>query len=173
SGCASIEGAAYLWGLGAADAEELTLEQLDHAERMGCGGALSVYQALCRARGEGFVPGRLWLIPRNAPDVGRAEGATAPAQAPPWGLGRTIALEAPALWGGLLDLPPAKRGAARREASAIAAELLQPDGEDQVAFRDGKRYVARLERLALDDAPPSPRRVRACTSPVTGRLRLP
>src|SRR5262249_44839267 len=40
------------------------------------------------------------------------------------------------------------------------------------AFRDGKRYVARLERLALDDAPPSSRRVRACTYLVTGGLGM-
>src|SRR5262249_23898212 len=136
SGCAAIEGAAYLWGLGAADAEELTSERLDHAERMGCGGALSVYQALCRARGNGFIPGRLWLVTRNAQDVGTKEPATGVAQALLWGLGRTIALEAPGLWGGLLDLPPARQGDARREARAIPAEVLRPLGEGQVAFRD-------------------------------------
>jgi len=80
------------------------------------------------------------------------------AQAPLWGLGRTIALEAPGMWGGLLDLPSARRGAGPWAASALAAELLGPDGEDQIAVRDGKRYVARLGRLVLDESSPAPRR---------------
>jgi hypothetical protein len=148
----------YLWGLDAPVADDLSLDQLDRAELTGSGGVLFVYQALCRARAAGFLPGRLWLVTRNAQDVGTAEAATGLAQAPLWGLGRTIALETPAIWGGLVDLPPTRRGTAGRDASALAAELLSPDGEDQIALREGKRFVARLGRLALDASSPASRR---------------
>ena len=173
SGSGSLGGVVYLWGLDAPAAEDLTPERLEHAERLGCGGAMFVYQALCRVRSAGLLTGRLWLITRNAQDIGTAEAATGVAQAPLWGLGRTIALETPAAWGGLVDLPPVQPSAMRQDASAVAAELLSTDGEDQVAFRDGKRFVARLGRLALDSSSPSPRRARReSTYLVTGGLGM-
>jgi acyl transferase domain-containing protein/surfactin synthase thioesterase subunit/acyl carrier protein len=157
---AAFAGVVYLWGLEAPTAETLTLDLLEQSERTGCGGVISLYQALAQARAAGFFPGRMFLVTRNAQDIGTADVATGVAQASLWGLGRTIALEAPAVWGGLLDLPPTRRNAASRDASVLAAELLSPDGEDQIAFRDGKRFVARLARLALDSPYGPPRRAR-------------
>ena len=71
------------------------------------------------------------------------------AQAPLWGFGRVIAQEHPTLWGGLIDLerpidsdphvPPRDLAA-----SQLLAELSAPDKEDQIAFRHGRRHVARL-----------------------------
>ena len=58
-------------------------------------------------------------------------------------MGRSLALEHPQLWGGLVDLDP---DAPQGEALALAGELLDPDGEDQSAFRGGRRHVARLVR---------------------------
>jgi short-subunit dehydrogenase/acyl carrier protein len=67
------------------------------------------------------------------------------AQAPVWGLGRTIALEHPELWGGLIDLD------AETDSSItpLIAEVRAESAEDQVAFRGGIRLVARLERVNL------------------------
>jgi hypothetical protein len=65
-----------------------------------------------------------------------------------WGFGRTLALEHPQLRGGLIDLddrPP------EEAAVLLAAELLQPDGEDQIAWRDWQRLTARLSSFRLDD----------------------
>ena len=169
----SIAGVAYLWGLDAPAADDMTVDQLDQAELTGCGGVMFAYQALCQARAAGFLPGRLWLVTRNAQDIGGAETATGVAQAPLWGLGRTIALETPAVWGGLVDLPPARRATAAQDVSALATELLWSDGEDQVALREGKRFVARLGRLALDSSSPAPRRAsRGSTYLVTGGLGM-
>jgi hypothetical protein len=49
------------------------------------------------------------------------------------------------LWGGLVDLEPT---ASLRNAAAqqLWEEISTPDGEDQLAFRQGRRYVARLVR---------------------------
>src|SRR5215467_546349 len=82
SGCASIEGVAYLWSVDSPEARALTPARLEDAERVGCGGALLAYQALCRTRASGFLPGRLWLVTRNAQDIGLTEAATGVAQAP-------------------------------------------------------------------------------------------
>jgi acyl carrier protein len=70
----------------------------------------------------------------------QSTGLPSPAQAPLWGLGRAIAQEHPALWGGLIALEePSKDGAER-----LSREILGTDGEDQVTLRSDGRYVARL-----------------------------
>jgi NAD(P)-dependent dehydrogenase (short-subunit alcohol dehydrogenase family) len=76
--------------------------------------------------------------------------AVEPAQSPLWGLGKVIGMEQPGLWGGLVDLP------FEADAPALAGELVAVcaggDAEDQVALRDGRRWVARL----VPDARPVP-----------------
>ncbi len=63
-------------------------------------------------------------------------------QAPLWGLGRVFALEQPSKWGGLVDLPADGDAAAL---SQMVIETIESDDlEDQVAWRGGKRHVARL-----------------------------
>src|SRR5262249_44743583 len=86
---------------------------------------------------------RFWVVTRGAEATGDRDRPVALAQAPLRGLGRALALEHPELWGGLVDLDPETHP---DEARALAAELLR-DGserEDQVAFRSGRRLVARL-----------------------------
>ena len=65
-------------------------------------------------------------------------------QSPLWGLGKTCAMENPELWGGLIDLDPTS------EPNAAATQLLQivstEQQEDQIAFRNGQSYVARMVR---------------------------
>src|SRR5690606_28604326 len=62
--------------------------------------------------------------------------------------GRGIALQYPEHWGGLVDVSP---GAADpEEAGRLVREVRSPGDEDQVAYRAGRRWVARLVRV---DAP--------------------
>ena len=58
------------------------------------------------------------------------------------GLGRGIAVERPAAWGGIID----SDGDAAAIAEHVCAEIGSPDGEDQTAWRGGIRYVPRLGR---------------------------
>ncbi|MFE0225135.1 hypothetical protein ACFW0U_30645, partial [Streptomyces albidoflavus] len=65
----------------------------------------------------------------------------APAPAAVGGLARVAALEHPAVWGGLVDLPSAwDERAARRFAAVLAGH----DGEDQVAVRSSAAFARRL-----------------------------
>jgi acyl transferase domain-containing protein len=92
------------------------------------------------ARGE--VASSVWLVTRGAVAAGGPLAEGGAWQAPLWGLGRVFALEHPGRWGGLVDLPPTGTDAAL--AGALLATIDAGDGEDQVAWRDGARKVARL-----------------------------
>nr|VFJ59819.1 MAG: Acyl transferase domain-containing protein [Candidatus Kentron sp. DK] len=132
-----LAGIVYLWALDAPTTTDLTDETLMAAQRLVCGGALHLVQAAVKQeKGAGLWP-KLWLITRNAVVTGE-EGADV-AQAPLWGLGRTIAQEHPELWGALIDGPVVADLLAE-----ITARAAAEDKEDQIAYRDGQRYVARL-----------------------------
>ncbi len=106
-----------------------------------CLSALVSAQALSAYRGTASP--RLWLITKGVQRVSKESvSPDAAAQSLLWGLGRTIALEHPEIWGGLVDLDAAPIYAL---ADAILAEVTRPDGEDQIAVRAGKRFGIRLE----------------------------
>jgi acyl transferase domain-containing protein/acyl carrier protein len=88
------------------------------------------------------TPPKLWVVTSQAQAVGG--NPVALDQAPLWGLGRTISLEHPELWGGLIDLDDGQENV--HSAQQILTEILQEDGASQVAYRQGKRYLPRLER---------------------------
>ena len=90
------------------------------------------------------APPRLVILTRNAEPVADGDRAN-PAHAVLWGLGRTIALEQPEIWGGLVDVDDAVP--AVLAARYVLAEAAAGDGEDQVVYRAGVRHVPRLRRL--------------------------
>src|SRR5262249_7036925 len=101
-------------------------------------GLLHLVQALNQA---GAAP-RLWLVTLGSQAV-LATDPVEPTPAPLWGLARTLQLEAPALKGICVDLPPRPAAA---DIDAPLDELSAPPGRTQVAFRPGERFVARLPR---------------------------
>jgi len=230
-GDGGYRGVVHLWSLDSRLGPDATVADLEAGQVLGSGGALHLIQAI--AGHGGARPPRLWLATRGAQPAGGGQ-PLAVAQAPLWGLGRSIALEHPQLWGGLVDLDPAEfadgagpsspaaeflplppgagrgegpprdepggwnglsgasgasgsqggphpnplpggegtgtlstspdaprgersvtlQSALERDAAALADELLAPDGEDQLAFRGGRRLVARLvRRVAAVEAP--------------------
>ncbi|WP_061289088.1 type I polyketide synthase [Herbidospora cretacea] len=97
---------------------------------------------LVRAVVEAGVEVPLWCVTRGAagPDVRSAE------QAQIWGIGRVAALEHPAQWGGLIDLPPVFDDLAR---IGLLTVLSGSTGEDEVAVREGRVLARRLVRAPL------------------------
>ncbi len=89
-------------------------------------------------------PPRLFILTRNAEPVAEGDRAN-PAHAVLWGLGRTIALEHPEIWGGLIDVDDSVP--AVLAARYMLAEAAAGDGEDQVVYRAGVRHVPRLQRV--------------------------
>ena len=88
-------------------------------------------------------PPKLFMLTRNAQPVDEGDRAN-PAHAVLWGLGRTLALEHPEIWGAIIDVDESvPDGLAGRY---VVAESDSGDGEDQVVYRAGVRHVPRLSR---------------------------
>jgi surfactin synthase thioesterase subunit len=145
-----LRGVVFLWATDA-PAGSMSAAALARFEARCVRAALHVLQSMGEARAAGAGAGALWLVTRGACGPGPLAAAGGVPQALLWGLGRTAALELPRAWGGLVDLPAAPPGGAEADAAALADEILAPDGEDQVALRDGRRHVARL--VGLDRLP--------------------
>ncbi|PSR19546.1 hypothetical protein C8255_01910, partial [filamentous cyanobacterium CCP3] len=100
------------------------------------------------AQSSGPSQPKLWLVTTGAQAVNAADTVAAPQQAVLWGLGRTLRLEHPEFWGGLIDLP----GAADASAAApwsdnLVAQITNSQGEDEVALRLEQTWVPRLQAL--------------------------
>jgi NAD(P)-dependent dehydrogenase (short-subunit alcohol dehydrogenase family) len=136
-----LRGIVHLGSLEAAGPEDTTPETLEVARRLGCDSVPQILRAL------GLVGGspapRLWMVTAGCQPTG-GPGTLDVAQAPLWGLGRMVEVEHPAQWGGLVDLDPL--AAPEESAGQLLAVVSGADREDQVAFRKGCRFVARLRR---------------------------
>ncbi|MBH8561398.1 SDR family NAD(P)-dependent oxidoreductase [Nostoc sp. CENA67] len=144
-----LHGAIDLWSLDAQLTPELTISALEAAQRLSCASVLHLLQTIVQ-RSWSVWP-RLWVVTRAA--VGVLDTDTlAVAQSSVWGLGKVIALEHPEIWGGMLDLPAS---GVMDEAATLLAEIEHPENEGLIAFRNQKRYVARL----VPTIPPQPQKV--------------
>ena len=135
-----ISGVIYAWSLDIAPWDGMSAVALADAQNRGAVSAMLLAQALV---GENPVP-RLWIVTRGAQQTDALDRTLSPAQAPAWGLGRTLAMEHPELQCVCVDLDP---GTDIAELDALAAELTEPGAETQVALRSGERRVARLAHL--------------------------
>ena len=145
-----LRGLVHLFCLDAEPAADLA--SLRRAQELGPLAALHAVQALAATAER---PPRLWLVTRGAQAVGPDDPLVAPAQAPLWGFARSLAHEQPGLAPTVVDLDPA---APAGEIEQLCAELRSGSAEAQVAFRGGRRWVARLVRTAaaaLAAAPPA------------------
>ncbi len=134
-----------------------------------CGEVLDLVRALASLPGPDLP--RLWVVTRGAQPAGSQSPPLVVEHASLWGLGRSLALEHPEIWGGLIDLDPEADSAGevfQRRALALAIA----DGrEDQIALRDGQWYVPRLVRREMPaTASPRPTFRPEATYLVTGGL---
>ena len=166
------DGVVYMWGLDAPSMEGLTLAALKSASEMMCRGALGILQALAETRSKNSGNGRLWFVTANTQKAESQNQHVDPVQAPLWGLGRTAAIEYPGLWGGLVDLQLDSDRIP--DGDLLAAELLHPDGETQIAISaGGQRHIQRFVTQSLAELPPQPPRVRGdATYLMTGGLGM-
>ncbi|AOI68336.1 hybrid non-ribosomal peptide synthetase/type I polyketide synthase [Burkholderia ubonensis] len=88
---------------------------------------------------------RIWVVTRDAVEAGAAPRVSGLAQAALAGLARGAMIEHPEWFGTAIDLDPA---APEDETQALLQEVLGESREEQVALRQGARYVARLSPLA-------------------------
>jgi NADP-dependent 3-hydroxy acid dehydrogenase YdfG/aryl carrier-like protein len=141
-GSMPLRGVVHLWLLDAAEPDVLTDATLVASQRLAFGSVVPLVQQLVRY--ERKETPRLWVVTSDAVPAGQMPTLRGIAQTPVWGLGKVIALETPAAWGGLVDLTSDFK--AEEAAMRLAAELAASDDEDLVAWRGDQRYVARLVR---------------------------
>ncbi|MET8681584.1 type I polyketide synthase [Streptomyces sp. NPDC004647] len=114
---------------------------------------LTLTLALVQALHDTGSRGRLWTATSGAVSTGPADPVTHPVQAAAWGFGRTVALEHPRLWGGLVDLPDTLDERTAQRLAGVLAAKNAPDGEDQVALRASGVSGRRLVRYTVDALP--------------------
>ncbi|MBF2020969.1 MAG: alpha/beta fold hydrolase, partial [Hydrococcus sp. C42_A2020_068] len=139
----SLKGIIHLWGLETASSKQLTLSDLEKAQSLGCKSILHLIQTLFTQS----ISSRLWLVTQSTQSVDSQTHNLSVAQSPLWGLGKVIALEHPEYWGGMIDL---SSNPDSEEVAQLIEEIFNSDGEDYLAFRNGKRYVARLKQGISD-----------------------
>jgi len=164
-GC-TIAKVVHLWSLDTALGEADSVDDLLASQEIGSLSAMRLMQALTADLPQ--TP-KVWFVTRGAHTVGETASRPNVAQAPLWGLGRVVGhQEFLSLWGGLCDLDPSASLA--DQARLLVDEIGGGDTEDQVAFRDGQRFVNRLV-ASSSLTPPLPVRLRASGSYlVTGGL---
>ncbi|TXC66109.1 KR domain-containing protein [Piscinibacter aquaticus] len=106
---------------------------------------VAAMQAISRA--PACAETKLWAVTTGAQEVlEQARHRVAVHAAAAWGAGRVLADEHAPHWGGMVDLDPEAEGDA--SARQLARQLLAADGEPQVAWRQGRRFVLRLSSKA-------------------------
>lgn len=129
--------------------ETLSIESLQAASLTGCGTLLALLQAMSQQT----KPPALWLVTQGAtgPDTAAQGSLVGLAHSPLVGMAKVVALEDPDLPLGRIDVDPQR--SYQEAAQALLAELSHPlvaTSEEQIAYRNGTRYVARLARHRLD-----------------------
>ena len=144
-------GVVHLWSLNAADSDRLDGNALSEAALLGTASSLHLIQALAVQRA--LDPPPVWLVTRGVQRIRDEDTAAGIAQAPLWGMARALAIEYPNLRCTRVDLDPSAH--LEQWVADSTAHLLSllccSDGEDQVAFRGGQRYVPRLHRAGVRD----------------------
>jgi myxalamid-type polyketide synthase MxaE and MxaD len=155
----SLQGVVHLMALDATSGSKIDLAALKATQDIGCNSIPPMVQTFVAASPP--ISPTLWFITRGAQPAGENPTPLAIAQAPLWGMGRSLALEHPDLWGGMVDLDPTSTEAG---VAQILDEILDSDGEDNIAFRGDERRVARVQRVHVDSIPNEPAALRADAS---------
>ncbi len=147
-----FNGVAHLAGLDGHGAEAEAAEIAEDVSRAGAS-ALALTQAVADVD---VTPAKgVWFVTRGAQVLERERGGEL-AGAILWGFGKAVAREAAHLQPRMIDLDPGDTA----PVPDLLSELLYPDPENHIAYRSGRRRVARLvragagvERLSLPEQP--------------------
>ncbi|RIK32672.1 MAG: short-chain dehydrogenase [Anaerolineae bacterium] len=156
------QGVVYLWALNNILRDEMTVADVQKAQRFSTGSALLLAQAMITRD-----QSNLWLVTRAAQSLDEHAAPVAAGQTALLGLARTLANEHPELNCKRVDLDPGDR---REEIADLINEILDPDPrEEEIALREVRR-VRRLARAEKQNWTPLALRDDA-TYLITGGLR--
>ncbi|QDQ09836.1 type I polyketide synthase [Streptomyces spectabilis] len=119
----------------------LAFDESPHPDHPAVPNGVAATLALVQALGDADVSAPLWCVTAGAVSAVADDTVAGFAQSMVWGLGRTVALEHPGRWGGLVDLPETVD---EQAAARLCGVLGGP--EDQVAVRAAGVFARRLRR---------------------------
>ncbi len=166
-GSARWEDIVHLRSLDAPATNCLTPESLNSSQAELEGGILELTQRLVQ-RAAGHPP-KLWVVTRGAQPVVPTQESMSLAEAPVWGLARSLAEEHPEFRCVRIDLDPS--GVAD-DATLLLDEIQGPGEEDQVAFRGADRFALRLNQGAPKQDTGTPLRVDIQSRGTLDNLRI-
>ena len=134
-----LNGIVFLWGI---DYENKDISHIGHESKI-CASISYLIQALNELPDQQFDY-KLWLITRETQQV--ENNSIQLSSSSIWGLGRIIKLEHPRLNCTLIDIE--NNTTDQKHALQIFNEITHPDKENQIAYRENIRYVARLKKYA-------------------------
>ena len=150
-GDAPLKGVVHLAALDGHGAAASTPEMAEDVRRSSAS-ALALVQGILDA--DATPSDGLWFVTRggqalDSRESGNADPASGElAGAALWGLGKVTDLEAGHLQARMIDLDP---GLGETATGDLTSEILFPDRETHVAYRGGRRHIARLVRADLDN----------------------
>ncbi|HLO85986.1 MAG TPA: MupA/Atu3671 family FMN-dependent luciferase-like monooxygenase, partial [Nostocaceae cyanobacterium] len=133
-------GVVHLWSLDTTPTEETTISSLEQDWTLVLTSTLHLVQSLLKTNFSEMP--LVWLVTQSAQTLGLEKVLPAIAQSPAWGLGRSLAMETPHLWGGLIDID--STFSPSDAAKALFEQIWHHDEESQIALRGNNKYVARL-----------------------------
>jgi phthiocerol/phenolphthiocerol synthesis type-I polyketide synthase C len=136
----------HSWSVAAGDDDRISGEAMRAAHAQGVVSVMKLVQALADAKWVEYP--RLWLVTRGAEAIDGSVDPSGLLQSPLRGFAKSLAIEHPELRCSRVDLDPAL--SADDQIAALVAELCGDEREDQIAFRNGARLVARLRRVSPD-----------------------
>lgn len=131
----------HLWSLDVTPPQQITAASLQRDRLLSVGSSLHLLQALASCS---EVP-KVWLVTRGVQPIKLENRSLAIAQSPLWGLGRVASIEFAHLWGGAIDLDP--QSSNEELAQQLFKAIVNEIPENQVAYRQGKQFVARLHKI--------------------------
>lgn len=133
-----LYGIVHLWSCLAPQATSGVFGYTADISMHSCDSVLYIVQVLSK-RFDGMQ--RLWLVTRGAQPV-KPGDSVAIDQSTLWGLGKVISFEIPELKCTRIDLDPLQSNA--ESVQLLFKQISIDDNEDQIAFREGVRFVPRL-----------------------------
>ncbi len=122
-----------------ASANDSSVGSLEQQEQI-CGTLLTLVQALAEFPA---LKARLWVLTQAAQTIDAPESLQLQ-QTPLWGLTRSLRLEQPDLHCTSIDLEKSSNSLQPETLELLLQDLHQPTSEDQIAYRQNNRFVARL-----------------------------
>ncbi|MGB1224042.1 MAG: type I polyketide synthase, partial [Mycobacterium sp.] len=107
---------------------------------------------LVLALAQGTAAPKLFVVTRNAQPVADGDRAN-PTHAVLWGQARTLALEHPEFWGGVIDVDDTVPAELLSRYLRAEAAVTDADRDDQAVYRGGARRVPRLKSQPLPAVP--------------------